>query len=327
MSFLPCITGCTHGWCLSRTKECFLLLVRVVKQVYVDPYEAFLIYKYSFVAGKTRSLNHIDTDLLYSKVSALRWLVVDEVSMIPTELVDEFLRNLTEAATDTYFKRDDDKAVRVAGGYNLLMFGDLFQLPPIPLTSTIIIPPFMSSFRNAISGSCLNLFWGTDSNSLTYFRELTVQMRVKDAWYTSVLMQCRYGMLSCENYNFLMGLPTAHPGSWVSTLANVPPRSVSSGSASGDSLHIADEGVLTCAHENCQNLGRRWREMALQGKTWSEMRALECTYCQKERIRMNRLLSLKDERVKRDPFLRAPYVHKNKRSVQCINSVSRMVAT
>ena len=154
-----------------------------------------------------------------------------------------------------------------------------------------------------------------------------MQMRAKDAWYTSVLMQCRYGMLSCENYNFLMGLPTAHPGSWVSNLANVPPLSVSSGSASGGSLHIGDEGVLTCSHENCRSLPRRWREMASQGKTWSEMRVLECTYCQKERIRRNRLVSLKDERVKRAPFLRAPYVHNNKRSVQCIISVSRRAAT
>ena len=51
--------------------------------------------------------------------------------------------------------------------------------------------------------------------------------------------------------------------------------------------------------------------MALCGASWSEMQELECKVCKKERQRRNRLIEPNDPRVLREPFLSAPYIHRN----------------
>ena len=51
--------------------------------------------------------------------------------------------------------------------------------------------------------------------------------------------------------------------------------------------------------------------MAVAGAPWSEMQALECDECKKERQRRNRLLEARDPRLLQEPFLSAPYVHRN----------------
>ena len=51
--------------------------------------------------------------------------------------------------------------------------------------------------------------------------------------------------------------------------------------------------------------------MSEQGKNWQEMVSMECKECTSERQRRNRLLKEKDPRLHQEPFLTAPYVHKN----------------
>ena len=41
------------------------------------------------------------------------------------------------------------------------------------------------------------------------------------------------------------------------------------------------------------------------------MQQLECPTCQAERERRNRLLDAEDPRVREEPYLSAPFVHKN----------------
>jgi hypothetical protein len=41
------------------------------------------------------------------------------------------------------------------------------------------------------------------------------------------------------------------------------------------------------------------------------MQDLECIPCKEERQRRNRLMQQNDPRVRQEPFLNAPYVHKN----------------
>ena len=51
--------------------------------------------------------------------------------------------------------------------------------------------------------------------------------------------------------------------------------------------------------------------MAAEGRPWSEMQAMECNICKAERERRNRLLEEVDTRVRQEPFLSAPFIHKN----------------
>ncbi len=69
--------------------------------------------------------------------------------------------------------------------------------------------------------------------------------------------------------------------------------------------------LLACGNDACAELPTTWREMALNRATWEDMQAMECDFCKKERSRRNRLLEQSDERVKQEPFLSAPYVHRN----------------
>ena len=119
-----------------------------------------------------------------------------------------------------------------------------------------------------------------------YMQELTVQKRIDDAWYNDVMHECRRGELHQENYCFLMGLPTMHPGSWRA-------------------------GRVTCGHNPCTLLCEAWAKMAREGHTWEDMCAMECSMCAEERQRRNRLATPQDMRLSRAPFLDAPYVHQN----------------
>ena len=232
------------------------------------------------------NLNHTDVDVLFTRNQHLRWLLVDDVGMIPDDLLGQLSTNFTDAATKSRYMTRFDKSTRSFGGYNVLTFGDMYQIPPIPSTSSICIPP-----RAKVSEHgkvALNLFWGSDADSLNYFQELTIQKRVQnDPWYVAVLDECRYGSLTPENYNYIHGLPTLHTGSWTRA-----------------------HGVA-CKMARCEALPNEWKRMAAAGAAWTEMQSMECEACQKERARRNRLLAPSDKRVTQPPFVDAPYIHKN----------------
>ena len=117
-------------------------------------------------------------------------------------------------------------------------------------------------------------------------------MRIEDAWYDSFLKECRVGDLSEEMYNFLMGFPTQHAGTWMPSRTNEAPR-------------------ILCGTATCQTLHVRWTAMAAAGAAWQDMVCQECEACRTERARRNRLMEADDPRVHKEPFLRAPYVHQN----------------
>ena len=114
------------------------------------------------------------------------------------------------------------------------------------------------------------------------------QKRIKDPWDARVMMECRQGKLSSENYCFLNGLPTSHAGSWQT----------------GDTLE--------CGQEHCRDLAMDWANMdGASSSDWEAHFKSECALCAKRRDERNRLLAPDDPRVHEAPFLDAPYVHRN----------------
>ena len=152
----------------------------------------------------------------------------------------------------------------------------------------------------------LNMFWGDDTDTINYFVELTQQMRIEDPWYSAFLDQCRRGYLDDEMYNFIIGLPTEHCGSWLPTMSQAPtehpPTSRQSSSAAG---------FASCRNIACSRLQTTWKDMSQAGSTWQAKVSMECAVCSAERQRRNRLLEPNDKRFHEEPFLSAPYVHKN----------------
>ena len=159
------------------------------------------------VGGSDKSLSHTDVDVLFTRNQDVRWLLFDEIGMIPDSLLGAFEKHITDAAKPSRFLHRAPNSPRPCGGYNVLTFGDLFQIPPIPASAALFIPP--KATKSEQEDTALNLFWSENSSeSLTDFWELEVQKRVvDDPWYSSVLTECRYGRLSDESYNFLLGLP------------------------------------------------------------------------------------------------------------------------
>ena len=77
-----------------------------------------------------------DTSLLFRRCINLRWLLIDEISMVSAELLAElqYLVNQAVRIPNTYKKRQD-KTFRPFGGINTLLFGDWWQLRAVRATS------------------------------------------------------------------------------------------------------------------------------------------------------------------------------------------------
>ena len=79
--------------------------------------------------GGQRSLEHTDVDVLFTRNQYLRWVIIDELPMVPDDLLGAFALHLADAAVDSRFKYKADKSVRLFGGYNLLGFRGLLPDP------------------------------------------------------------------------------------------------------------------------------------------------------------------------------------------------------
>lgn len=212
--------------------------------------------------------------------------------MIADDLMGLFGFTLTDAAQNNRYLKREDGSIRPIGGYNTLFFGDMLQIPPIPPTAALFLPPCAK--KSEAAKDALALFWSDSPDALNFFIELTEQWRIDDEWYQAFLSQCRVGELSEEMYNFFMGIPTQHAGSWVpQTDSNKAEKTL-------------------CGNPACAKLPHVWQSMANSGsRQWSELHTLECSTCAQHRENRNRHIKPNDPRVHQEPFLQAPYVHQN----------------
>ena len=54
-----------------------------------------------------------------------------------------------------------------------------------------------------------------------------------------------------------------------------------------------------------------WKQMAAAGESWAAMHCMECSIRSAERDRCKRVLEGEDPRVRQEPYLSAPFIHKN----------------
>lgn len=137
----------------------------------------------------------------------------------------------------------------------------------------------------------LDMFWEDGSESLSYFKELAIQERVRDSWRDLVLQECWSGNPSEEMTDYFVGFPTLHAGSWKPT-----PNGA---------------GVVECGAYVRAGLPTCWRPMAGAGASWLETQALDCDFCKKERPRCNRLIELQDPHALQRRFVSILYAHRS----------------
>jgi hypothetical protein len=138
------------------------------------------------------------------------------------------------------------------------------------------------------------MFWTDGPDAMNFFFE------VKEQRYATLIMECRQGYVSDENYQFLHGLPTMHVGSWQ-----------------------AQTQALECGKEACLRLQSEWQEQCAALTVtptlhkrdilsdWRRCFRKECGQCKQRRAERNRLLAPGDASVHELPFVDTPYVHPN----------------
>eukprot|EP00973_Karenia_brevis_P091389 12407236-Karenia_brevis.AAC.1 len=127
----------------------------------------------------TRRPNSLFTDL-----QSMRWLFIDEVENVSVEL----LACMDKQMEDSIRRRGNTWACRLGvttncrifGGLNVIMTGDLWQIPPVRKTA-IFDNPFLEG-RRARHQKILNMFWTSGwDDSLTQKYYLQNNHRCKDA--------------------------------------------------------------------------------------------------------------------------------------------------
>jgi hypothetical protein len=151
--------------------------------------------------------------------------------------------------------------------------------------------PQKSSIGAAAHGQ--EIFWGKSSFSIREgeVTELTEPYRCKDPWYNEFLEQCRFAVLTRDNYDFLHGNPTKVPGSWLDGRAQC-----------GNSSCFANNLLNPCgAKVKVKDPSKRRKVKGPQ----------ECKKCQLERCRRKRVVHEDFDEIHTDRFEKAPAIVPN----------------
>ena len=146
-----------------------------------------------------------DPNKLSTKCQLLRWLLIDEISMVSAYLFGQLeMAVLKVVRRKIPYRLATDGTTRPFGGINVLLFGDMWQLKPVT-GLPLFAPPSEAKSRTAMHGC--GLMW----TQLRRCWELHGSQRCSNAWYNKVLQQCRDGCLTEESYWYLHGFPTGTP--------------------------------------------------------------------------------------------------------------------
>ena len=120
--------------------------------------------------GGERKKKDQDVGVVFLRCQNLRWILVDEISMVSAELVFELGRRVSEAARPIgTYKLRPDKSPRPFGGFNILLFGDWWQLPPVQSTALFEQP---SKAKQGAAYEAVQLLCARTRDSLRQVSEL-----------------------------------------------------------------------------------------------------------------------------------------------------------
>ena len=154
-----------------------------------------------------------------------RWLLLDEISMVSAEMLARLearCRQLVLDLSATKYGKHTPNCIAPFGGLNVILSGDLWQLPPPRGTFLGQIPWHLvtgvPSKKLPLSLQGQQIVWASSvQGGLHGVSELIRCERTQDVWLQELQAELRVGRLSEDNHAFLHGRPTRVPGSWCAT--------------------------------------------------------------------------------------------------------------
>ena len=152
----------------------------------------------------------------------LRWLIIDEISMVSARLladVDLKLRSYVRAADP--FAHNGKNELRPSAGVNVLFSGDVWQLPPSDggflgdIPHELIENSEKYDPASPVISHGQSLLWSGAKTGVQGVTELTICERTADEWLRSVQEEFRFGKLQQDTHALLHGEPTLLPGSVI----------------------------------------------------------------------------------------------------------------
>ena len=176
---------------------------------------SFFGFKVGIVYGNTESSRLIDKkgkqkDKVEARLKALEMLIVDEVSMVSADLLD---------AMDRTLRRVRGKQFVPFGGVQLVMFGDVHQLPPVVPEGQALDKYMKETFRSPHFFDART--WVTTPLEVY---ELTEVFRQSDPEFKKALNNIRVGMQTEEDMNLINGVKRDVPSSVKDLVFAVPRR-------------------------------------------------------------------------------------------------------
>ena len=148
------------------------------------------------------------------RMAMWRWLFIDEISLVPANLLARAEHRLQEVKPQTdefkFSSSDHDQNARPFAGINVVFIGDFKQLPPVQggyladvPQAHQIGPGSASKDSDPLADAGRKLMW-EDVQGLI---ELTERERCKDEWWNQVTDELRAGKHTEETSRFLHGKP------------------------------------------------------------------------------------------------------------------------
>ena len=115
-------------------------------------------------------------------ISALgvRWIIIDEFSTIPLELLSQLNAALRRACLRHPYAKDGTRR-RPLGGINIVFAGDLWQPHPVR-ANAVFSHPYTKGVYNYGEKHILEMFWQHREDSVQDSFELTENKRTTDPW-------------------------------------------------------------------------------------------------------------------------------------------------